>query len=190
MSRQPKLIQSYYTLEETVSRLKRSGAEINRAQALLHDEAIPLSMLCNNRIALIKADDVQPIKINWFPGYEVYNLNDLINFQVYEPAEISGLLEDLENEDWLLSNVQSDNKINIDDYSCKDKKPLPISFVQSTSSETSIISPSNLNDKNIGKDVNFFGLNYKLTSGKMTLKNTRLITEIHGERFYGLPRFC
>jgi len=180
MNGQSKLVQRYYTLEETAARLRGSGAELNSATALLRDEIIDLSMVWNSCITLVKTDDVIPINITWSPYYEKYNLNGFINMKVYEPAEVGGLLENLDSEEWLISKAP----INIEHNFCEKKELFPIDFSTSSPLETLTISPSSLNNKGIGRNVNLFGISYQLAPENITSEKRRLITLINGEQYY------
>jgi len=183
----PKLVKPYYTLNETFDRLKRMGAELSKVQdihLLAQERKIELSLLCNEHITLLNTKHVIPVNIKWPKFCDNYNVAGLVNFDIYDPDEISKLFEGLEREEWLSCDVPLDQTLS--DVSCETKEQFAASFHHiDIIGEILIISPiNNASVETVGQNVVFFGSDWLLTSKTCAVPKKLTVIEVNGERYY------
>ncbi|HHA19549.1 MAG TPA: hypothetical protein ENK70_07575, partial [Methylophaga sp.] len=149
------LVKPYYTLEETFQRLRKAVdiSDVGDLHILSQDGKIELSLLCNDQIILINKKYAKPIEIKWPQSFGSFNVDGLVNFEVYDHGEIGELFRGLERENWLICNMPIEQPIN--DVLYETKVPSAVSFSSiGFCDEISVLSPTNLSsDKDAEETV-------------------------------------
>jgi len=180
------LVKPYYTLEETFQRLRKAVdiSDVGDLHILSQDGKIELSLLCNDQIILINKKYAKPIEIKWPQSFGSFNVDGLVNFEVYDHGEIGELFRGLERENWLICNMPIEQPIN--DVLYETKVPSAVSFSSiGFCDEISVLSPTNLSsDKDAEETVTFFGSDWQLSSEMDGNPKKLMVVDIGGDQYY------
>jgi len=184
-----KPLKPYYSLEKVADRLNRAGdGEIVNAEDILllaKNDQIQLSLLCDEQLILLNTKYATAIDINWPDVCDSYDINNLVNFDIYEPGEISNLFEELETKAWLSCDAPTNQPFS--DALFATNKPFATPFQSiDVTGECSVLSPNShpLNES-AGENIKFFGTGWTLSTSDIGLSTKSLtVVDINDEQYY------
>jgi len=103
----PKLVKSYYTIEEVFNRLKRAGADLDKPEDVLllaRKGLIDVDLLCDRSITLISTELAQP---SWMAFHTIKKrmieeVKRAAHPEIFPQSTTNDLLKNIESSNYLL----------------------------------------------------------------------------------------